>query len=119
MVHSNTHYGHPGPHLHLSPQTEHIVTALRFCLMREANGEYRFTKVHLDQAATVEPRAQFLIDLMNNRTLREVLQELTPTAALSAAGDSRTARELRAFFVELETVLEQNPEIARGPAAAN
>lgn len=119
MVHWNSHYGQHGPHLHLSPQTEHIVTALRFCLMREPNGEYRFTKVHLDQAAPCEPRAQFVIDLINNRTLREVVAELTPDSAMKALADSRTAHELRAFFIELETVLAQNPAAAHLPTTTN
>ncbi|MGH7142689.1 MAG: hypothetical protein ACREJ2_00980 [Planctomycetota bacterium] len=88
--------------------SQHLIQTLRFRLSNDADdGNLRFHKVHVIDPLAPQQRVEFLILLMEGRTIVEVLHDLTPQAgpAVGRKEDSVTALELRAYFQQLAQVV--------------
>lgn len=81
-----------------------ILTHLRFRLVPAPGGRFRITQVQVKNTMARSPRLQFVVDLIEYRTVDEVLFDLQP----HRGKESRTVQMLRQVFEDLAAVLAQD-----------
>lgn len=91
----------------LRTETLALIQRLRFCLVPMPGREYRFVDVSVEEGRAPTGAVEFMVYLMEDRTVGEVLRAL-PRAAKACRLESIFRQELEYFFVNLARTLKYN-----------
>ena len=86
-----------------------LTRSMRFCLIRNLAGEYRFIDVSIDNPAVPPAQVEFMLYLTEGRTCAEIIRAL-PTATKACLFDARFGEELIEYFDRLGQMLKYNNE---------